>query len=230
MTTSLGLSSGNSGGRFDTASGGNGGGLNVGYPTPWRFRTNPTPSTNTGTAATGYGVSTGGTAEEISAALTRAQMRRYKDLFAPIELANLKKLMSPATQTTAAREALATVNKGIADTRGMEARTLERYQARPTSDQSEMIRRHGLLEASLDRAGAYNQTRQTVKDLQTQGMADAISIGRGVAGQALQNSSTAANMQSQRKQAQAQYDATQNAQLWNTIGTGAGLVLALGGL
>lgn len=203
---------------------------NSAFPTPWRFNTN-TPFLNniaqpTGGAQNRYTVSTGGTAEEISTSLTRAQAQRYRDLIRPIELANLKKLMDPQTQVTAANAAVSTINRGLADTRGMENRTLSRYQTQQGADQNELIRRHGLLEASLDRAGAYNQTRQAVKDIQTQGMIDATQIGRNIAGQALQNSSTAANMQSQRKQAQAQYDAAQTAQMWNTIGTAAGLLLA----
>lgn len=199
--------------------------LSSGFQSPVRFPININAPTQTGAGK--YNVSADGTAEEISTALTRAQMKRYADLFAPIEKANLKKLMDPNTQVTAANAAVATVDQGIRDTQGMEKRTLERYQVRPTSDQNRGIARRGLIEASLDRAGAYNQTRQAVKDIQTQGMADAIQIGKGVAGQALQNSSTAANMQSQRKQAQAQYESAQTAQFWNTVGTGTGLLLAL---
>lgn len=199
---------------------------NSAFPTPWRFAQVAQSIQSNNGGNRNYTVSSGGTAEDISTALTRAQAQRYKDLIRPIEVANLKKLMDPRTQVTAANAAVATVNQGLRDSAGMELRNLSRYQTQQGSDQNAMIRRHGLLEASLDRAGAYNQTRQAVKDIQTQGMIDATQIGRNIAGQALQNSNTAANMQSQRKQAQDQYDSAQTAQMWNTLGTAAGLILA----
>jgi hypothetical protein len=174
-----------------------------------------------------YRVSSSGDAETIAASITGAQQNRYRDLIQPIERKTLKDLMDPKFAAKAADAAVGTVDQSIKDTAGMELRNAQRYGLQVTADQKAEIARHSAIENSLNRAGAYNQTRQFVKELQTQGMIDATQIGRNIAGQAMQSSTQAAGLQSARKKANAQAEAANEAQTYQTLATATALAMSI---
>lgn len=133
-------------------------------------------------------------------ALTRAQWRLFEDRFLPLENEALATIGDATLPNTLADRAGAHVSQAFANTAGMTTRRLSRYGQSPDAEQHAVITRNRGLEQAVAHAGAENQTRTAVKDLQLALAGDALQIGQGISGQASQGLSSAAGMANAREE------------------------------
>jgi len=106
------------------------------------------------------------------------------------------------------------------------ARDARRYGLDTNSDTARSIARQQGLSKALGVAGAQNNMRRNWEETKTQGLADLISIGKGISGQASSSLSSAADMAASRNLAYQNNKAAAGANQMSALSSLAGLAMA----
>jgi hypothetical protein len=177
---------------------------------------NPAPYTlNPGLAASNP--------DQASADLVRKQSSYFQNRGAPLEDAALADITDPNLPRRLATQAGQSASEAIDATAGMERRNLGRFGVRVTADKQRSLDRNFGLERALAVSGAENQAYSGGQDTQIQLSSDALQIGRGIAGQASRDISSAGSLATARQAAARQAASAQSASRVSAAAGGAGL-------
>ena len=134
--------------------------------------------------------------DKAQAAVSDAQWADFEARYRPIEEAAIAEFLKSPDEA-AGRAGLAAAGARKNDATAT-ARQLSRYGANMTADQQKVAARQQGLSAARGVAGAENITRRNIRDRNIDGMGTMIGIGKGVAGGAQRDLSSAAGMQQDR--------------------------------
>lgn len=163
-------------------------------------------------------------APDLQAAITREQWQHFQNTYRPAEDAAFALLDRDISGDVSHAQNVvrAAYDRGQA----MQGRALHQSGRRVSDAEARAMERRRGLQRALDIAGVSNNMRRAWEDQRLQGLADMLSIGKGIAGSAGEMANSAASLATARQSAYEQAKANYKANQMSAAGTMAGLALA----